>query len=58
MAIEDAPSSITYASGAADGAPDLRILHYNDVYHIDQGYMIPFHPNIHPVKVADACPIQ
>jgi len=36
MPIEDAPSSVTYASGAAEGAPDLRILHYNDVYHIEE----------------------
>ncbi|GAP84697.1 putative 5 -nucleotidase [Rosellinia necatrix] len=27
--------SVTYSSGAADGAPDLRLLHYNDVYHVD-----------------------
>lgn len=29
-------SSATYTSGRKDGAPpDLRILHYNDVYHVD-----------------------
>lgn len=27
--------SITFSSGKAQGAPDLRLLHYNDVYHID-----------------------
>ncbi|KAI1178577.1 Metallo-dependent phosphatase-like protein [Nemania sp. FL0916] len=28
--------SVTYSSGAEKrGAPDLRILHYNDVYHVD-----------------------
>lgn len=28
---------VTYSSGRFDGgdAPDLRILHYNDVYHVD-----------------------
>ncbi|KAJ6788819.1 hypothetical protein PWT90_02822 [Aphanocladium album] len=27
---------VTYSSGrSGDGAPDLRILHYNDVYHVD-----------------------
>ncbi|TGZ78126.1 Metallo-dependent phosphatase [Ascodesmis nigricans] len=31
-----APSSITYDFGAASrGSPDLRFLHYNDVYHIE-----------------------
>ncbi|KAL7622706.1 hypothetical protein AAE478_006384 [Parahypoxylon ruwenzoriense] len=27
--------SITYNSGTHDGPPDLRVLHYNDVYHVD-----------------------
>ncbi|KAI2606288.1 Metallo-dependent phosphatase [Hypoxylon fragiforme] len=27
--------SVTYSSGTHDGPPDLRILHYNDVYHVD-----------------------
>lgn len=28
--------SVTYSSGVRDkGAPDLRLLHYNDVYHVD-----------------------
>lgn len=27
--------SVTYSSGARDGPPDLRLLHYNDVYHVD-----------------------
>ncbi|KAI0133992.1 Metallo-dependent phosphatase-like protein [Xylariales sp. AK1849] len=27
--------SVTYSSGSHDGPPDLRILHYNDVYHVD-----------------------
>ncbi|KFA48986.1 hypothetical protein S40293_02595 [Stachybotrys chartarum IBT 40293] len=32
----------TYASGrAGDGQPDLRILHYNDVYHVDQSSAEP-----------------
>ncbi|KAM0668888.1 hypothetical protein ACQRIU_002450 [Beauveria bassiana] len=32
-----AEPQVTYSSGRADGegAPDLRILHYNDVYHVD-----------------------
>jgi 2',3'-cyclic-nucleotide 2'-phosphodiesterase (5'-nucleotidase family) len=25
----------TYSSGRTEGQPDLRILHYNDVYHVD-----------------------
>ncbi|OTB00986.1 hypothetical protein M426DRAFT_323880 [Hypoxylon sp. CI-4A] len=27
--------SITYSSGTHHGPPDLRLLHYNDVYHVD-----------------------
>ncbi|KAI1322567.1 Metallo-dependent phosphatase [Xylariaceae sp. FL0255] len=27
--------SITYSSGAHSAAPDLRFVHYNDVYHVD-----------------------
>ena len=27
--------SVTYSSGTHEGPPDLRILHYNDVYHVD-----------------------
>ncbi|KAK9414502.1 putative Flagellar associated protein [Seiridium unicorne] len=27
--------SVTYSSGPHDGPPDLRLLHYNDVYHVD-----------------------
>ncbi|KAI1371120.1 Metallo-dependent phosphatase [Hypoxylon crocopeplum] len=27
--------SVTYSSGTHDGPPDLRIVHYNDVYHVD-----------------------
>ncbi|ATY66792.1 ser Thr phosphatase family [Cordyceps militaris] len=31
-----AEPQVTYSSGRADdGTPDLRILHYNDVYHVD-----------------------
>ena len=33
-----APSAkeiITYSSGNNEGPPELRILHYNDVYHVD-----------------------
>lgn len=29
------------SSGAAPEAPDLRILHYNDVYHVDQASAEP-----------------
>lgn len=43
-----APSSeprVTYSSGRSNGgdgdAPDLRILHYNDVYHVDQSSAEP-----------------
>jgi 2',3'-cyclic-nucleotide 2'-phosphodiesterase (5'-nucleotidase family) len=27
--------SVTYGSGSEGGSPHLRILHYNDVYHVD-----------------------
>ncbi|KAI1336667.1 flagellar associated protein [Xylariaceae sp. FL0016] len=34
--------SVTYSSGAASaGPPDLRILHYNDVYHVDSSSAEP-----------------
>lgn len=33
--------SVTYSSGNEDGAPDLRILHYNDVYHVDSSSAEP-----------------
>ncbi|RYP52013.1 hypothetical protein DL769_010731 [Monosporascus sp. CRB-8-3] len=33
--------SVTYSSGAHDGPPDLRILHYNDVYHVDSSSAEP-----------------
>lgn len=34
--IEPPPNeSQTYSSGNSDGPPDLRLVHYNDVYHID-----------------------
>lgn len=34
---------VTYSSGRSSGsdAPDLRILHYNDVYHVDQSSAEP-----------------
>lgn len=28
-------ATVTYDGGAHDSPPDLRILHYNDVYHIE-----------------------
>ena len=32
-----AEPQVTFSSGRADdGAPDLRMLHYNDVYHLDE----------------------
>ncbi|KAI0179424.1 Metallo-dependent phosphatase [Hypoxylon sp. FL1284] len=33
--------SVTYSSGPHDGPPDLRLLHYNDVYHVDQSSSEP-----------------
>ncbi|KAI0012584.1 Metallo-dependent phosphatase [Xylariaceae sp. FL0662B] len=33
--------SVTYSSGIHDGPPDLRILHYNDVYHVDSSSSEP-----------------
>ncbi|KAI0473198.1 Metallo-dependent phosphatase [Xylariaceae sp. FL0804] len=33
--------SVTYSSGAHSGPPDLRILHYNDVYHVDSSSAEP-----------------
>lgn len=54
MPSENAPSSVTHASGAADdGAPDLRLLHYNDVYHIDQGYS-----DLNPSHDSSPIPLQ
>lgn len=33
--------SVTYDSGNRDGQPDLRMLHYNDVYHVEPGSAEP-----------------
>ena len=33
--------SVTYSSGTHEGPPDLRILHYNDVYHVDSSSAEP-----------------
>lgn len=33
--------SVTYSSGTHDGPPDLRLLHYNDVYHVDSSSAEP-----------------
>ncbi|KAI1451592.1 Metallo-dependent phosphatase [Annulohypoxylon moriforme] len=33
--------SITYSSGTHEGPPDLRLVHYNDVYHVDQSSSEP-----------------
>ncbi|XDG03813.1 hypothetical protein ABKA04_003428 [Annulohypoxylon sp. FPYF3050] len=33
--------SITYSSGSHDKPPDIRIVHYNDVYHVDQSSSEP-----------------
>ena len=33
--------SVTYSSGAHNGPPDLRLLHYNDVYHVDSSSAEP-----------------
>ncbi|KAI1394458.1 Metallo-dependent phosphatase [Hypoxylon trugodes] len=33
--------SVTYSSGTHQGPPDLRLLHYNDVYHVDQSSSEP-----------------
>lgn len=38
MTLDNIPSSATFSSGAS-GQPDLRFLHYNDVYHIDSGWV-------------------
>lgn len=42
MSLDDSPSSksITFASGRT-GPPDLRLVHYNDVYHIEAGSAEP-----------------
>lgn len=34
---EEIPSdeSVTYDSGHNEGSPDLRFIHYNDVYHVE-----------------------
>lgn len=42
MSFETTPSEIIYSSGAT-GEADLRLIHYNDVYHIEGGcVLIPF----------------
>ncbi|KAK5133564.1 hypothetical protein LTR08_007603 [Meristemomyces frigidus] len=33
--------SVTYSSGKATGPPDLRFIHYNDVYHVEQSSRDP-----------------
>ncbi len=33
--------TVTYSSGTHDGPPDLRLLHYNDVYHVDSSSAEP-----------------
>lgn len=33
--------SVTYSSGLHDGPPDLRLIHYNDVYHVDSSSAEP-----------------
>lgn len=33
--------SLTYDSGNHNGPPDLRFIHYNDVYHVEQGSREP-----------------
>ena len=33
--------SVTYSSGAHNGPADLRLLHYNDVYHVDSSSAEP-----------------
>ncbi|KAF8253844.1 Metallo-dependent phosphatase [Wilcoxina mikolae CBS 423.85] len=40
MTVDTTPSSVTYSSRAT-GTPDLRLLHYNDVYHIEGGSREP-----------------
>lgn len=39
--IETEGSSVTYSSERA-GVPDLRLIHYNDVYHVE--YATPSNP--------------
>lgn len=33
--------SVAYDSGNHNGSPDLRFIHYNDVYHVEQGSREP-----------------
>ncbi|EXJ62632.1 hypothetical protein A1O7_03070 [Cladophialophora yegresii CBS 114405] len=33
--MEEAPESVTYTAGDTSTPPDLRFLHFNDVYHVD-----------------------
>lgn len=35
--IESDGISVTYDSQCTRGDPDLRLLHYNDVYHVEYG---------------------
>lgn len=34
-------TSLTYDSDSHNGPPDLRFIHYNDVYHVEQGSREP-----------------
>lgn len=36
-----ATESATFSNGRSDGIPDLRIIHYNDVYHVEPGSREP-----------------
>ena len=33
--------TVTYDSGNHEGPPDLRFVHYNDVYHVERGSREP-----------------
>ena len=43
ISLTSSTESVTYSSGrnTNDGPPDLRILHYNDVYHVEPGSREP-----------------
>ena len=41
MVLTLSTESTTYDSGNHSGNPDLRILHYNDVYHVEPGSREP-----------------
>lgn len=41
--------SVTYSSDRT-GSPDLRLIHYNDVYHVEYALLLPCIPQSFPLR--------